>query len=192
MKTILAITACLLALTKFIYEDAEFLSTNLGARLFIYGQILITGHLWACGSTWKSSSLHMLGILASINLDTTKPHPAAHGLLLHACLSLFCIILTFDKDKHVRTLSQLCSSSPPQEVHVPDISWADLPLLAPYLFDMVEIIDTDNSSDEDHWPPNFLNKPFMVENSAPDYQLPVISRLSQSMDSSEKLWSATA
>ena len=109
----------------------------------------------------------MLRILASINLDTTKPHPAAYGLLLHACVSLFCIILTFDKDKHVIALSQLFSSCPPQEEHVPDANWADLPLLAPHLFEMVEILDTDDSSDEDHCPLDLLNEPFMVEHSVP-------------------------
>ena len=47
---------------------------------------------------------------------------------------------------------------------VPDINVADLPLLAPHLFDLIELIESDSSSEKDHWPPNFPNKPFEVEN----------------------------
>ena len=124
MQIILAVIAGLLAFTTFIYEDPDLLPTKLRARLFTYGQIVITWHLWACGSSWKYISLHTLGIFASLHLNTTESHPAAYGLLLHACVSLLCIIVTFNKDKHIRTMSQLFSSSPPPEVHVPDINWA--------------------------------------------------------------------
>ena len=87
MRIILAVIAGLLAFTTFIYEDPDLLPTKLGARLFTYGQIVITWHLWACGSSWKYISIHILGIFASLNLNTIEPHPAAYGLLMHACLA---------------------------------------------------------------------------------------------------------
>ena len=167
MRTTLVVIAGILTLTTSVHETTELLPTKLAARLFIYGQMLVTSHLWACGSSWKITSLHILGIVTSMSLDTTTPHHTAYGLLLHACGYLFIIISTFNKDKHVRTVSELFSSSPPPEEHVADIEWDQLPLFAPHLFDMVELIDTDDSSDEDHLPPNFLNEPFMGEILAP-------------------------
>ena len=162
MKTTLVVIAGILALTTSVHETTELLPTKLAARLFIYGQMLVTWHLWACGSSWKLISLHILGIVTSMSLDTTTPHHTAYGLLLHACGYLFIIVSTFNKDKHVRTVSQLFSSSPP-----PTLNGINCHSLTPHLFDLVELMDTDDSSDEDHLPPNFLNEPFMEGNLAP-------------------------
>ena len=161
MKTILSIIAGLLALTTFIYEDTELFPTKLGSRLFTYGQILITWYLWACGSTWKSSSLHMLGILASMNLDTTKPPPCS----LWPPSSCMCISVRHYLDLQQRQAHQDNVSAIQQQPSTGSTcSWHQL---GPHLFNMVEIIDTDDSSDEDHWPPNVLNEPYMVGNLVP-------------------------
>ena len=129
MRTTLVVIAYLLTLTTSVHKTTEVFPTKLAARLFIYGQMLVTWDLWACGSSWKITSLHILGIVTSMSLDTTTPHHTAYGLLLHACGYLFIIISTFNKDKHVRTVSQLFS--PPPEEHVVDIEWDQLPLFAP-------------------------------------------------------------
>ena len=167
MKLMLIIIACLLLLTTYSIEDTELFSTKLGHRLFTFGQMVITAHLWARDSSWKSTSLYIIGIITSFHVDTSKPHPAAFGLLLHASVALICIIMSFNKEKHVRSLSQLFSSCPPEEEHVIDADWADLPVLAPNLFENVEILDTDDSSDKDPFPPGLLDGPFIMEHSVP-------------------------
>ena len=129
--------------------------------------MLVTWDLWACGSSWKITSLHIIGIATSLSLDTSVPYHAAYGLLLHSCGFLFIVIAVFNKDKHVRSFSQPFTSPPPEE-HLYGIEWDKLPLFAPHLFDIMELIDTDDSSsDEDHMPPNFLNEPFVEEILAP-------------------------
>ena len=131
MRTTLVVISGILALTTSVHETTELLPTKLAARLFIYGQMLVTWHLWACGSSWKLISLHILGILTSMSLDTTTPHHTTYGLLLHACGYLFIIVSTFNKDKHVRTVSQLFSSSPPPSLS--PIPWLKI-LNSTYIF----------------------------------------------------------
>ena len=167
MKTTLVVIACLLTLTTSVLETTELFPTKLAARLFIYGQMLVTWDLWACGSSWKITSLHIIGIATSLSLDTSVPHHAAYGLLLHSCGFLFIVIAVVNKDKHVRSFSQPFTSPPPEE-YLYGIEWDKLPLFAPHLFNIMELIDSDDSSsDEDHMPPNFLNKPFVEEILAP-------------------------
>ena len=166
MKATLVVIACLLTLTTSVFETTELFPTKLAARLFLYGQMLVTWDLWACRASWKITSLHIIGIATSLSLDTSVPHHAAYGLLLHSCGFLFIVISVFNKDKHVRSIFQPVSSPPPEE-HLYGIEWDKLPLFAPHLFDIMELINTDDSSDEDHMPPNFLNEPFMEEILAP-------------------------
>ena len=86
MRIILAAIAGLLA-SMFNYEDPDLLSNKLGAKLFTYGQIVVTWHLWSCGLSWKYISLHSLGIFAFLHIDTTEPYPAANSVLVQCtCL----------------------------------------------------------------------------------------------------------
>ena len=143
MKTTLVVIACLLTLTTSVHKTTELFPSKPAARLFIYGQMLGTWDLWACGSSWKITYLHIIGIATSLSLDTTTPHHAAYGLLLHSCSFLFIVISPFNKDKHARAVSQPFSS-PLREEHVLDIEWDQLPLFAPHLFDIMELINTDD------------------------------------------------
>ena len=65
-------------------------------------------------------------------------------------------------DKHLRSLSQPFASPTPEEEYLYGIEWNKLPLFAPHLFDIMDLIDSDESSseDEDHMPPNFLDEQF--------------------------------
>ena len=167
MKATLVLMACLLTLATSVLETTELFTTKLEARLFLFGQMLVTWDLWARRASWKITSLHIIGIATSLSLDTTVPHHAAYGLLLHSCGFLFIVIAVFNKEKHVRSFSQPFTSPPPEE-HLYGIEWDKLPLFAPHLFDIMELIDSDDSSsDEDHMPPNFLNEPFVEEILAP-------------------------
>jgi len=167
MKATLIVMACLLTLTTSAIETTELFPTILATRLFLFGQVLVTWNLWACKASWKITSLHIIGIAISLSLDASVPHHAAYGLLLHSCGFLFIVIAVVTKDKHVRSFSQPFTSPPPEE-YLYGIEWDKLPLFAPYLFDIMELIDSDDSSsDDDHMPHNFLNEPFGEEILAP-------------------------
>ena len=162
MQLMLCIFACLILLTTYSMEDDELFTTKLGHRWFTFMLMVITAHLWARGSSWKLTSLNIIGIIAAFYVDTSKPHPAALGLLLQSSISLAAIIMSFNRDKHVRSLWQPFSSRSPEEEHVINADWADLPVLPPNLLENVEILETDDSSDEDHLPPGLLDGPFIL------------------------------
>ena len=159
MKATLVLMACLLTLTTSIIETTELFLTKLEARLFLLGQMLVTWDLWARRASWKITSLHMIGIAISLNLDTSVPNHAPYGFLLHSCAFLFIVIAVINTDKHMRSFSQPFTSPPPEE-YIYCIEWDKLPLFAPHLFDIMELIGSDESSseDEDHMPPNFLEE----------------------------------
>ena len=90
MKATLVLMACLLTLTTSIIETTELFLTKLEARLFLLGQMLVTWDLWARRASWKITSLHMLGIAISLNLDTSVPNQAPYGssfTSVHFCSS---------------------------------------------------------------------------------------------------------
>ena len=164
MRIILAAIAGLISFSTFLYKSPGLLLTKMGAILFPYGQVIATLHLWCSGLSWKFLFIHCLGILASLCTDTTEPHPAANFFLVQACLFLLCFFAAYNLDRHVRSLWQLFRASTPSEAPVSDVNVDDLPLLDPHLFDLVKLIESDSSSEEDHWPPDFPNEPFVVGN----------------------------
>ena len=162
MKASLVLMACLTTLITSIAETSELFLTKLEARLFILGQMIVTWDLWARRDSWKFTSLHLLGIVISLNLDTSVPNQAPHGFLLLSCTFLFIVIAVVNTDKHLRSLSQPFASPTPEEEYLYGIEWNKLPLFAPHLFGIIDLIDSDESSseDEDHMPPNFLGQQF--------------------------------
>ena len=119
-----------------------------------------------CGAVEKIISsffIHCLSIIASLCTDTIKPHPAANFFLVQSGLFLLCFFAAYNPDRHVRSFWQLFQASTPSEVPVPVIDVDKLPLHDPHLFDLVELIESDSSSDEDdHWPPGFPNELWLV------------------------------
>ena len=164
MRLILAAMAGLISFSAFLYEEPGLLLTKMGAKLFMYGQVIVTWHLWCSGLSWKFLVILCLGILASLCTDTTEPHPAADFFLVLACLFLLCFFAAYNLDRHVRSLWQLFRASTPSEAPVSDVNVDDLPLLDPHHFHLVELIEGDSLSEEDHGPPDFPNEPFVVGN----------------------------
>ena len=159
MKASLVLMACLPTLITSIAEAPELFFTKLEARLWILGQMIVTWDLWARRDSWKFISLHLAGIIISLNLDTSVPNQAPHGFLLLSCAFLFIVILVVNTDKHLRSLSQPFPA--PEEEYLYGIEWNKLPLFAPHLFGIIDMYDSDSSSgDEDHMPPNFLDQQF--------------------------------
>ena len=99
MQLMLCIFACLILLSTYSMEDDELFTTKLGHRWFIFTLMVITAHLWARGSSWKLTSLKIIGIIAAFYVDTSEPHPAALGILLQFSISLAVIIMSFNRSK---------------------------------------------------------------------------------------------
>ena len=74
MRLILAAMAGLISFSAFLYEEPGLLLTKMGAKLFMYGQVIVTWHLWCSGLSWKFLFIHCLGIRASFCTDTTSPN----------------------------------------------------------------------------------------------------------------------
>ena len=163
----LCFLACLILLSTYSMEDDELFTTKLGHRWFAFMLMVIKAHLWVRGSSWKLTSLNIIGIIAAFYADTSEPHLAALGLLLQSSISLAAIIMSFNRSKHVRSLWQPFTGRPSEEEHVNNADWEDLPVLAPNLLEDVEILSSDDSSDEDHLPPGFLDGPFILGHSPP-------------------------
>ena len=156
MKASLVLMACLTTLITSIAETPELFLTKLEARLFILGQMIVTWDLWARRDSWKFTSLHLAGIIISLNMDTSVPNQAPHGFLLLSCAFLFIVITVVNTDKHLRSLSQPFASPTPEEEYLYGIEWNKLPLFAPHLFGIIDMYDSDSSSgDED-----FLDQQF--------------------------------
>ena len=154
MKASLVIMACLTTLITSIAEPTELFLTKLEARLWILGQMIVTWDLWARRDSWKFISLHLAGIIISLNMDTSVPNQAPHGFLLLSSAFLFIVILVVNTDKHLRSLSQPFPA--PEEEYLYGIEWNKLPLFAPHLFGIIDMYDSDSSSgDED-----FLDQQF--------------------------------
>jgi len=49
MMTLLAAIAGLICLATFFYEDPDLFFTKMGANLFVFGQVIVTWHLWCSG-----------------------------------------------------------------------------------------------------------------------------------------------
>ena len=94
-----AFSACLILLNTHSMEDNELFTTKLGHRWFTFALMVITAHLWARGSSWKLTSLKIIGIIAAFYVDTSEPHPAALGILLQFSISLAVIIMSFNRSK---------------------------------------------------------------------------------------------
>ena len=136
MKASLVLMACLITLTTSIAETSELFLTKMEARLFLLSQMIVTWDLWA--------------------------RRDSYGFLLLSCTFLFIMIAVINTDKHLRSLSQPFASPTPEEEYLYGIEWDKLPLFAPHLFDIMDLIGSDESSseDEDHMPPNFLDEHF--------------------------------
>ena len=106
MKASLVLMACLITLTTSIAETSELFLTKLDARLFLLGQMIVTWDLWARRDSWKFTSLHLAGIIISLNMNTSVPNQAPDFFFLLSCSFLFIVILVVNPDKHQRSLSQ--------------------------------------------------------------------------------------
>ena len=147
MKILLALIAGLISPSTFFYADPDLFLTKMEANLFMYGQVIVTWHLWCSGESWKFLIIYCLGIFASLCTDTTEPHPAADFFLVQACLFLPCFFAAYNEDWHVRSLWLLFQASTPSEAPVSVINVDELPLLYPHLFEHVELMESDSSTE---------------------------------------------
>ena len=102
--------------------------------------------------------LHAMVIFAAIKVDTSQPIPGAIGLMFQTSLSLVAVIVSFDRNRHVRSPWPPFAIQPADEEH-------PMPPLAQDILAEVEFISTDDSDEdevEDHLPLGFLEGPFIL------------------------------
>ena len=156
MKASLVLMACLTTLITSMAEPPELFLTKLEARLFILGQMIVTWELWARRDSWKFISLHLAGIIISLNMNTSVPNQAPDFFFLLSCSFLFIVILVVNPDKHQRSLSNPFPA--PEKDYLYGIEWNKLPLFAPHLFGIPDMYDSDSSDSDSSIHEDFLDQ----------------------------------